>query len=93
LFSRGSYGETGDKDHFNTTYWAAISESNKAPIIRREAVGASSSDHKDIYFKRKTNPSKFNAWENLVVKWTVDSTNELNKDFDIYSSLKDAMLD
>ena len=93
LFSRGSYGDFGDKDHFNNSYWAAVGDSNKSPIIRREAINATSNDHKDIYFKRRTDPKNFDAWENLLVTWRVGDSNEHHKDFDIYSSLKDAILD
>ena len=62
------------------------------PIIRREA-SASSKDHKDIYFKRRTNPGKFDAYENLIVTWVVNSKNRQHTDFDVYSTLEDALHD
>ena len=91
LFSRGSFGDFGSKEYFNKTYWDSVNDQNKTPIIRREAPNATSADHRDIFFKRRTDPKNFDAWEYLIVTWTVDSTNEHHKDFDIYSTLKDAI--
>ena len=61
------------------------------PIIRREAPNAAAT-HKDIYFKRKTNPKQFDAYEHMIVTWSVKD-NEFHKDFEIYSTLEDAIKD
>ena len=92
VFSRGSFSESGNKEDFNKIYWSAYDEKlNPTPIIRREAPSATST-HKDIYFKRKTNPKEFDAYEHMLVTWSVQN-NEFHKDFDIFSTLDDAMKD
>ena len=61
------------------------------PIIRRESSTCKSVDHQDVYFKRKTNPRNFDAWETLMVTWRVTGTNKFHDDFEIYSTLEDAL--
>ena len=59
--------------------------------MRREASGTAA-NYYDIYFKRKTSMSSFNAYNSLVVTWSCCSSgNVVGTDFDIYSTLEDAI--
>ena len=93
LHKAGTYGMYDNKAAFNKNYWGQISGGCQTPVIRRQAVGATSKDHRDIFFVRKTNPGKFDAYQNMIVTFSVDANNRINKDFDIYSTLKDAQND
>ena len=93
IFSRGSYGNIGEQHSFNNEYWRAIDESNyPMPIIKREAKNATVASHKVIYFKRKTDPRLFDAYQYLIVTWSTKN-NKLHEDFDIYSTFEDALDD
>jgi len=86
LYSTGSFGSVDNsKVEFNHIFHEAGSG-----IARRECADCSA-DHQDIYFKRKTQPSEYDAWEGLMVTWRGDVN--FHTDFDLYSSLEDALAD
>ena len=99
LFSSGEYGRLNDRSKFNEAYWAvafgppsgAASPKPILPIIKRECTGCADT-HKEIYFKRKTNAKIFDAYEYLIRHWKA-TDNIHHEDFDIYSTLEDAISD
>jgi len=86
LYSRGTFGNVQkSKAEFNTIFQKAIDG-----IARRECTDCTGT-HKDIYYRRKTNPSQYDAYQGLLVTWRGDRN--FHTDFDIYSSLEDAVAD
>jgi hypothetical protein len=98
MYSRGSFGvypKDGtfvgnevpgvDGKFFNELFW-----NSHTGIIRRECLDCS--QNTDMYFKRLTSPSSFNAFQHLLVTWS-DKENVFGTDFDIYSSFGDALND
>jgi len=87
VYSSGEFGEVApDKEFFNSVF-----QGSSTGIIRREC-GDCAGTHKDVYFKRKTSPSTFDAYEYMMVTWS-DTDNRMHEDFDIYSTLEDALTD
>eukprot|EP00928_Gymnodinium_smaydae_P057480 TRINITY_DN4071_c0_g1_i1.p1 TRINITY_DN4071_c0_g1~~TRINITY_DN4071_c0_g1_i1.p1 ORF type:complete len:500 (+),score=64.59 TRINITY_DN4071_c0_g1_i1:148-1500(+) len=85
MYTKGAYGQSSTtKAQFN-----ALFKNAHNGIVRRQCMWCRRS-HRDIYYRRKTNPAKFDAWENLMVTWKSDGFHE---DFDIYSTLQDALQD
>ena len=91
LFSRGTYGDQALSGRvFNQKIYSMADQSpNKMPIIKRDCAECVGS-HKEIYYKRRTSTKSANYYHNLLLTWT-DSQNKMHKDFDIYSSLDDAV--
>ena len=66
------------------------------PIIRRQCRDTGNyaclSSHQDIYYKRLQNKDQFDAYENMKETWS-SNNNTLGIDFNLYSSLSDALSD
>ena len=93
LFSRGRYGNHGNRGAFMRTWRAAVKHSARGsvPIVRRQCDDCGRS-HKDIYFKRRTNPYHFDLWSQMLITWS-SRGNRFHRDFDIFSSFSDALHD
>ena len=88
VYSTGTFGEVAaDQEQFN----AYFQSENSSGIIRRECADCAPS-HREIYFKRTTTPEEFDAYTYMLVTWS-NSNNVLHEDFEIYSSLEDALAD
>jgi len=85
MYTKGAYGaSTTEKAAFNDLFSKA-----HLGIVRRQCMWCWRS-HRDIYYRRKTQPASFDAWENLMVTW---QSTGFHEDFDIYSTLQDALQD
>ena len=78
----------------------SITDNNNAPIIRRQArnntreTNSSPVDDRyaDIYYKRRTNAANYDIYSDMIIKFSCDdSDNTLGTDYDIYSTLDDAL--
>ena len=65
-----------------------IFQSSTYYIIRRECSSCGD-DHKDIYYKRITDPTNFDAY-GYMNSW-MSANNVINVNFELYSTLDDAM--
>jgi hypothetical protein len=85
LYSKGSFGESSSsKETFNKLFRQAGSG-----IVRRQCTNCVS-DLQDVYFKRKTDVSSWDAYDNLLVTWRDAG---FHTDFDIYPTYDDAVAD
>eukprot|EP01084_Bolivina_argentea_P130027 229576_1 len=73
------------KDVFNEIF----RNSEDQPIIRRQCSNCADG-FGDIYYKRLRNVDTFNAYSNMKSTWS-DTDNELGVDFNLYTSLQDAL--
>merc|ERR1712176_1123643 len=100
VYSSGAFGEMeANEENFNSVF-----QGSSTGIIRRQCADCSGS-HKDVYYKRKTSPSTFNAYQSMMITWSnghdldgdgevsADEKNKMHEDLDIYSTLEDAFLD
>mmetsp|Transcript_86552 Transcript_86552/g.258306 ORF Transcript_86552/g.258306 Transcript_86552/m.258306 type:complete len:461 (-) Transcript_86552:92-1474(-) len=84
LYSRGTYGVFSvPKERFNQKIWAA-----GTGIVRRQCNDCSPA-LKEVYFKRKSDPTTWDYYEGLLVTWRGDVG--FHSDFDIYPTLEDAL--
>eukprot|EP01083_Nonionella_stella_P048819 130317_1 len=60
-------------------------------ILRRECVDCTSPFHKEIFYKRITNPFTFDVYSSMI-SW-LSTDNILNTDFKLYTTLQDALTD
>jgi len=87
LYSTGKFGvDKKSKAEFNKLFQVA-----RSGIARRECADCFGSDHNDVYFRRKKSPSQYDAWEGLMITWMGNVG--FHSDFDIYSSMEDALAD
>lgn len=95
LFSKGSFGTTTlRRADFNARVHdalAAADQEGKIAVIRRECARCGA-QHRDVYYKRLTGKTTFDAYGLLLETWS-STNNALNKDFALYSSLADAAND
>jgi hypothetical protein len=111
----GTYGNINNRE--DGTSWTTNKQAfNKAFrssgtfILKRECYTCGYATHKEIYYKQKTNPESFDAYDRLLVTWSgtrkdngLPGNHELytsklehniiGKDFDIFSTLDDALND
>jgi hypothetical protein len=86
LYSTGSYGSTvNSQTTFNTLVRAS------SGIVRRECTDCSSANHKDIYYVRKIGLQTWDAYADLLVTWPDCTAAAWHTNFDLYSSLSDAL--
>eukprot|EP01084_Bolivina_argentea_P130028 229577_1 len=71
------------------TFNAIFRNSGDEPIIRRQCSNCIGG-FTDIYYRRLGNRDTFNAYSNMKVTWT-DVNNHIGIDFNLYSSLQDAL--
>lgn len=93
LFSKGdSFGDNSlTRADFNARVHSALAgadEHREVIVIRRECARCSSQHH-DVYYKRLTDKTTFDAYGLLLETWS-STNNALNTDFELYSSLRDA---
>ena len=103
MYGSSSCGETGGgwcnyvyrNEDFNSSQrdvgqskFNSVFQNSGAYIIRRECANCLET-HQDIYYKRITNPLSFDAYGTM--KLWVSSNNRLGVDFNMYSSLDDAL--
>eukprot|EP00958_Prasinococcus_capsulatus_P024940 scaffold4037_cov400-Prasinococcus_capsulatus_cf.AAC.3 len=72
------------KDAFNTIF-----QQSAYHIIKRECPSCDDS-HKEIFYKRKTMLDTFEPYTYMAWQWR-DDDNEMGIDFDLYSTLEDAL--
>jgi len=86
LYAKGSeYSNVQlSKEDFNEAF-----QGEGSGLVRRRCSGCVDS-HKTIFFRRKTQPEAWDAYDGLLVTWRDAG---FGTDFDIYSSLKDAKAD
>jgi hypothetical protein len=92
LFAKGSLGElTLSQADFNARVHAALAAAGttgEVVVIRRECARCGP-QHRDVYYKRLTDKTTFDAHGLLLETWS-SANNVLNRDFALYSSLDDA---
>lgn len=89
--ARGAYGNIGDEISFSNLY-AEASKSGRQQLIVRRECSSCEGDYKDIFYKRLRNPWKINPYDVFQKTWS-SGHNKRGEDFELYSSLDDALSD
>ena len=85
VWSKGSYGDYSvSEEEFNSLF-----QGSNSHVIRRLCEQCDDS-HKEIYYKRLTDPQNFTPYYYMIDTWA-STENILNVDFELYSSVEDLL--
>jgi len=83
--SKGTYGTTDTgSSTFNSAVWSSANH-----IVKR-VCSSCSSDYQEMYYRRLTDTSSFDVYDQLKENW-FSASNTLGTDFNIFSSYADAV--